>query len=150
MRMYGAGTMQTGNTLRVVTFLLLVIACTLPGCTTKKVYPGPELPPDEVALVTWKSYLWNPTVNIEAIDGMKRGTWERNFAVKPGKHTVTDYLAWCIDSAYYHHCDYKPHIDMHLEAEANHKYIVHGENWSNPRYWIEDEGTRQVVDRYPE
>ncbi len=40
--------MYTGNMPRVVTFLLLVVAFTVSGCATKKVYPGPELPRDEV------------------------------------------------------------------------------------------------------
>ncbi len=150
--MYWVETMQTGNAPRVVTFLLLVIACSLPGCATKKVYPGPELPRDEVAVIS--NNFWRWSVTIVAVDGMKGGFWDRYFAVKPGKHTVTVRIQQCtsvyVGKYSVSTCSYSPVSNLSFLAEPNRKYIVYGVDFSNPRYWIEDEGTRQAVGRYPE
>jgi len=154
--------MYMGDTPRVVTLLLLVIACTLPGCATKQVYPGPELPRGEVAIISKKFGV--SSVRILAVDGVKRGFWDIAFAVKPGKHTVTVRLQSCrtsyvrnyqypiTDPRYQYptkECDYTPSSDLSFEAEANHTYVVHGTDFRYPEYWIVDEQTHQVVGRYP-
>ena len=109
-----------------------------------KVYSGPELPRDMVATITYA-----PGAHVAAVDGRAAlGLWNRYFAVKPGKHPVTLKLVSC--SGHPPVCTYTPGSVLSFEAEANHKYIAHGESFSNARYWIEDEGTRQVVGRYPE
>ena len=144
---------------RVVTLLLLVVAFTVSGCATKKVYPGPELPREKVAIIT------SAGAHIGAIDGWAEptvpqglmGFWDkfsvRDFAVKPGKHRVEVYLRRCITIGVKPPitvCNDTPASVLSFEAEANHTYVVHGERFFNPRYWIEEEQTRQVVGRYPE
>ncbi len=148
--------MYTGNMPRVVTLLLLVVAFTVSGCATKKVYPGPELPREKVAIITHKFFNWGPNIRIAQVDGEQEGFFKGikyYFAVKPGKHRVEVYLRSCIiigGTSPITVCRDTPPSILSFEAEANHKYIVHGESFSNPKYWIEDEQTRQVVGRYPE
>ena len=126
--------------------ILLLFVSVAPSCTTMKAYEGPELPRDKVAIITEVSGYAPHQHIIVAIDYKKKDPFVSYIAVKPGKHTVTVHLrGGCITMGNYTHCDYTAESFLQFEAEANHTYVVQGENFRNPRYWIVDKESQQRV-----
>ena len=135
--------------------LLVILISVISGCTTLtlKAYEGLELPQEEVALITQKLKWRFPTIRIWSVDGypLKIATWY--WAVKPGQHYVKVSLFQCsgglmIGNVYtVGECDNTPSSVLSFEAEANKIYVVNGENFEKPTYWIKDQESGEVVAR---
>ncbi|MFQ5657715.1 MAG: hypothetical protein ACE5G5_09260 [Candidatus Methylomirabilales bacterium] len=135
--------MYTANKQLVATCFMLAIAFTVPACAPVKAYSGPELPPDQVAIIS-ASY------PIEALDGNElEGDFfglNRDVAVKPGWHTLKLAVVSCSDiytgSTLLTICYDVSFVTLSLEAEASHTYHVRR---NGSLFWIEDEETEEVV-----
>jgi len=140
-------------------FLLICVSATL-GCGTMKAYVGPELPRDQVAIISFR-YNWVPwtgQVYVEAVDGRRtKLPWSGNVAVRPGQHHVRLYVQHC--NAFFVPnvvvtCSRTASRVLQFEAEASHTYVVRKTDSFFPRkewIWIENLHTGQVVaDENPE
>ncbi len=133
--------------------LLLLFVSMTSGCATMKAYEGPELPPDEVAIIRYQ-YFWRSLVRIEVVDGKMAGYWDYYFAVKPGEHTLgmivrkcyTSYdpTSFTLSSTF---CSYfgGANVVLRFKADAGHTYVVRSFWSKNTQYWVEDEDSEQVV-----
>ena len=135
------------NTPLIVTLFLVSAVLTVQGCV-KKMYAGPELPRNQVAIIQTSVPFFGPRAVIWVLDE-KQGGWK--IAVHPGKHTLKVYLAHCnnffgvprLPRCYDGPIDY-----LTFTAEADHTYFVYGSGGFFSRkewIWLEDVNTQQVV-----
>ena len=143
------------NRWRTIGFLLMV-GSVMMGCGTMKVYEGPELPPDSVAMIREK-FNWSPfaaIVGIVTVDGKARSKMDLYFSVKPGEHTVHAELHVCSGGYSYSPalgmtgnpmtCDLLAKQNLVFQTEAGQTYIVHGDR-STRTLWVMYEESGEVV-----
>ncbi len=162
--------MYTGNKTLVIIFFLLVIALTVPSCsTTIKAYSRTGLTPNESSTIKPMNAFkhnhilhasffevlfgtFGPSVShdpyITDIDGKKQKVgYGSKIVVEPGGHTLTVQLVMTYVS-------YRTAIILHgtrkvlpFEAEAGHTYHVFGINISEKGsvFWIEDAENQEVI-----
>ncbi len=145
--------MHTDNKLPVARYFLLVLALTIPGCTTTptiiKAHSGPVLPPDQVAIIKpihlpfWRGNLY-PEVSphVWIVDGKRMDVRPPSMiAVKPGEHVLSVRLVFTISSDRGTSLQY-----LSFEAEAGHTYLLTGKyDDGNPLIWMEDTKSQHVV-----
>ncbi len=140
--------MYTGNKPLVVICFLLAIAFTIPACGTVKAYSGPELPPDQIAIIKPKDSLHIETLDGKELEGNFWGL-KQNAAIKPGPHALKLVEVSCIDfytgTTLLTTCYNKGFVTLYFEAEAGHTYHVRGSGYI---FWIEDEENGEVVAGY--
>ena len=96
--------------------LILLLGIALVGCSigTIKLYPGPELSENKLALI----YCYDSSVSMRSVDDMevKNGMLKKNFALLPGKHVFTvNYYGGVVKKAI-----------IETTLEAGHEYTIKG------------------------
>ena len=122
------------------------------GCTTKQIYPGPQLSPEKVAKLkgTYNFYYFvDVECIIAAVDGKSvfGGEWSSGDTVemRPGKHEVTMMLLYYLIFEMGRSRYGKPQT-FSFVAEAGHIYKAN-RNWNggDNQIWIIDKQTGKVV-----
>ncbi len=71
-------------------FLLMIVSIawmwTSGGCATKKAYSGPDLPPDQIAIIRPDQNKAFTEIRIRSVDGYPLEFYESEVAVWPGNH----------------------------------------------------------------
>lgn len=136
---------------------VLLLCVGLAGCSTTQVYPGPKLPPEQVAHLngTHTFYvLGGSTILVTSIDGQEEladakvqdHDYVGDLELLPGVHTIT--VSYELDILAKPRRSVAPCV-ITFRAEAGHSYIVDGtslpkgEVW---RCWIEDAQTNERTD----
>ena len=150
--------MHTGNKPPVARCFLLVLALTVPGCTTTtiiKAYSGPELPPDQVAIIkpiavrgalggfinpAVRPHIW--TLDGKNVDVRAQSRIPTMITVKPGEHILSARLLFR-STAYTRGTSLRY---LSIEAEAGRTYHVKGTyNDGKVSIWIEDADSQHIV-----
>jgi len=150
---------RVGRTVVLVLLGLLSVDC---AAKTKRVYPGPELPPQETALIVGSTHrlftlFYNRTffVHIESVDDYPGDPDTTEWALQAGPHTVkTGYyrkhLAM-LGGAFASWSRQPRFQTITFTAAAGHRYRADGHiietttNASEYCAWIEDEESHAVV-----
>ena len=116
--------------------LLLAIA----GCaTTKRMYEGPALPPEQTATIKWSVHYYvlsGSSTSIREVDGKDVPLGPGPIEVLPGEHEIT----CTVDLAIGYGGVTSPPQNLYFQAEAGHVYRVDG-SFMNGHIWIVDETT---------
>ncbi len=125
--------------------LLLTVVLIVSSCTTKKMYEGPQLPSDKVAIIkSGSGGIFGPTVKIVYVDERSPGFNDIQLAVLPGKHTLEIAVIRGFEFTWIQSAGV-----LYFEAEAGHTYIVKVEKFflygSPIAAWLEDAETGEVV-----
>jgi hypothetical protein len=113
---------------------IVFVLCIIQSCTSfrsaNRLYQGPPLPKDKVALlVTMSESLIHPArVNIQSVDGkeIEHSSWDGTVKVEflPGSHVIkADYIS-NRDFSYY----LRDTIEIHINAQPGHVYQVDAED----------------------
>jgi hypothetical protein len=121
----------------------------LASCSVMQAYPGPKLPPEQVARVHGTFRFWGigaKTVELKSIDDtpVKSGAFGAgDVEVVPGRHTVSaEYFRDVLNLVQ----SSRAPCFITWDAEAGHTYRVNGELGHTWHCWIEDTGTYQRID----
>lgn len=140
------------HTLKIaVSLVLLVAVSVLSGCGTMQAYPGEARSPDQVAIIK-PGHRFGPNAEIISIDGRKLGSGEDRVEVLPGRHTIS---ARVIVSNGEDMTVITNPMELHLDAQAGHTYLLFGEasggGWFSPPtefgIWIQDKDSNTLVTR---
>ncbi len=159
--------MYTGNKTLVIIFFLLVIALTVPSCsTTIKAYSRTGLTPNETSTIklmnafkhnqilhaSFFEVIFGPSISqnpyITDIDGKKQKVGcGSKIVVEPGDHTLTVQLVMSYVSRKTSIILHGPRKVLPFEAEAGHTYHVFGINTKEKGsvFWIEDAENQEVI-----
>ena len=133
--------------------LSLLIAVAVSGCGTMKAYSGPELPPEEIAVIKPERML-GQRVTITSVDGKEADFGINSFAVKPGRHEVAVNTVACStipiyvsgSFIYIPACKSSASTTLLMYADAAQTYVVKGKlKYGGDLYWIVNETTGQIV-----
>ncbi len=104
----------------LILMIMLTVLCT--ACGPKKLYVGPYLPDEEIAIIKPDDAKTFTHVNIRAIDQYDINDRGVSFAVHPGEHTV--FFEVVLDYPYLDQYLFFSQ-DMTFNAEAGHIYTLH-------------------------
>lgn len=132
-------------------YITLVLAATIfSGCvTTMKAYSGPELPKDEIAIIThyfYPGFAVHYWTRLDFIDGEPASG---NFIhVKPGFHTIVFSAMRSTGSGIFRRTRLTRNIELSFEARANHTYNVKATEESDKLYtWVDEVRTESEIER---
>ena len=138
----------------IIKTLVILLACVISGCIPfieKKVYSGPELPKESVAIITWdcgiEIYVVDEKVVLDSTDRCKGSLNRVRLHLLPGLHEIRVHYREVI--GYYHPqvtttISSPNSIPLEFEAKAGHTYRIHSNTRSIPKqgyFWqpsIED------------
>lgn len=141
--------MTTHRRLKILLSLIFVLAAfTLPiSCATQKLYEGPDLPEDEIAVIRTAAIdyygVFIRDTYFTAVDGVATDMFTNQVHVLPGSHSFSvkeTTSAGCSGRTEYG--------TIGFEAEAEHEYeiLMRRANGSQGVFmWVEDLDTEEVV-----
>ncbi len=136
--------------LRTKAVALLFFTAVLSSCSVMQAYPGPRLPPEQIARIedSFSEWVfWARAVSLESLDG--RCVTTRNLEVLPGSHVVG--VTYMSAKVVVISMSQSPCF-VTFNAEPGHTYQVDGEDsllkkgW---HCWIEDVRTKKRTDGVP-
>ena len=130
-----------------LTVFLIVVLMAF-SCATSKMYDGPELPREKVAVLKGSTGgIFGNAAGIATVDGRSTGFNDMQVTVLPGKRTLDIEVIYC-EGYPVQVCHEVPSV-LSFEAEAGHTYIAKGKIVSGvANVWLEDAETGEVVAGY--